>query len=130
MAIFTFEYTSLWKWILLYFLSWFWFISLGLRKKSLDRKTKVKQKCCKVSVIGKNIYFALFPRHPVDYYEDLSAKHHLPNNYIFVALGGFGKFSIWTNKNKNYAGLRGCLLSWITSALISIILHILLSFVP
>ena len=67
-AIFIFEYMSLWKWILLYFLSWFWFIPLRLRKKSLDRKTKVKQKCWKVSVIGKKL-FSLFPRNLVDYYE-------------------------------------------------------------
>ena len=77
----------------------------------MDRKTKVKQKCWKVSVIGKKL-FSLFPRNLVDYYEDLSAKIHLANNYIFVALGGFGKFPIWKNKNKNHAGLGGCLLRW------------------
>ena len=43
----------------------------------------------------------------VDNYEDLSAKRHLANDYIFVALGRFGKFPIWKNKNKNYAGLGG-----------------------
>ena len=50
----------------------------------------------------------------------------LHNYYIFMALGGFGKFSIGTNRNNNYAGLGGCLLRRITSSFISIILHILL----
>ena len=128
-AIFIFEYMSLWKWILLYFLSWFWFIPLRLRKKSLDRKTKVKQKCCKVSIIGKKLFCTISKTSGSLLRR--SAKRHLANNYIkLVALGGFGKFSISKNKNKNYAGLGGCLLRWITSAFISIILHILLSFIP
>ena len=50
--------------MLLYF-SLFWFIPLGLitGKKLLDRKyvlllqAGVKQKCCKVSVVGKKISF-------------------------------------------------------------------------
>ena len=86
------------------FLSWFWFIPLGLRKKSLDRKTKEKQKCCKVSVIGKKLFFTISKTS--GWLLRRSAKRHLANNYIFVALGGFGKFSIRKNKNKNFAGLE------------------------
>ena len=33
--------------------------SIGTKKKPLDGKTKVKQKCCKVSVIGKKIFFTI-----------------------------------------------------------------------
>ena len=82
--------------MLLYF-SLFWFIPLGLitGKKLLDKKyilllqAGVKQKCCKVCFVGKNIYhFSLFPRHLVDYYVDPLLK------VIFVALRGFGKFSM------------------------------------
>ena len=55
--------------MLLYF-SLFWFIPLGLitGKKLLDKKyilllqAGVKQKCCKVSVVGKKYHFSLFPR--------------------------------------------------------------------
>ena len=66
MAIFNFEYTSLWKWILLYLLPIshsIWIEKkkiVGLKVCILLRQADVKQKCCKVSVMGKKIIFHSF----------------------------------------------------------------------
>ena len=54
-------------------------------------------------------------------------KSHLLITYLWSYVGLAN--SPWKNKSKNYAGLGGCLLRWITSAFISIILHILLSLI-
>ena len=65
MAIFIFEYTSLWKYILLYFLS-ILLHSIATEKKIVGQKVRItspsrrKTKCFKVSVIGKKMIFQYF----------------------------------------------------------------------
>ena len=78
MAIFIFEYWSLWKWILLYFLSILVHSIGDEKKKSLDRKqvrlrqTYVKQIKVLQSICHreKKIIFNYFQRLVVDYYVD------------------------------------------------------------
>ena len=74
----------------------------------------VKQKLCKVSVVEKNMNFTI--SETSGWLLRTSAlKSHLLITYFwfYVGLANFP----W--KYKNYAGLGGCLLRWITSAFIS-----------
>ena len=115
--------------------SLFWFVLLGLirgeklldRKYVLLRQPDVKQKCCKVSFVGKNIIFHYFQDNFGWLSRRSALKSHLLITYLWLYVG-LAIFP-WKNKNKNYAGLGGCLLRWITSEFIGIILHILLSLI-
>ena len=100
------EYMSLWKCILLYFLS-ILVHSIGTdrRKKLLD----VLHSCCVKYPLSEKISFFTFSKTSGWLFSAL--KSHLLITYLwfYVGLANFP----WKNKNKNYVGLGGCLLRWI-----------------
>ena len=119
--------------MLLYF-SLFWFIPLELitgKNRCVESmyyfatESGVKQKRCKVPVVEKKYIIFTISKTSGWLLHRSALKSHLLITYLWFYVG-LAIFP-WNNKNKNYAGLGGCLLRWITSAFISIILHILLS---
>ena len=114
--------------------SLFWFIPLELitgKNRCVESmyyfatESGVKQKRCKVPIVEKKYIIFTISKTSGWLLRRSALKSHLLITYLWFYVG-LAIFP-WNIKNKNYAGLGGCLLRWITSAFISIILHILLS---
>ena len=92
----------------------FWFIPLGLirGKKLLDevlRQAGVKQKCCVKYPFWEKISFFTISKTSGWLFSGLKSHLLITYLWLYVRLINFP----WKNKNKNYAGLGGCLLRWI-----------------
>ena len=102
------EYMSLWKCILLYFLSILVY-SIGTDQ----RENIVGCTVLDVSVVKYTLWekISFFTISKTCGWLFSALKSHLLITYLWLYVG-LANFP-WKNKNKNYAGLGGCLLRWI-----------------